>query len=401
MANNNGSTLKAIVQKTIEMIDQSKQQVYTIVEKTRSEYEQMKLDLEHLKRDTEHMIAEVDALELKDKLMRQKLAEMSKNFNRYSEAEVKKFYESASEIRVLYMSKQNEEKSLRERRSQLEVSLRRFAGVLHDAEQIIHQVSIALGFLKGEVLSALDEISGSDRMLMGIRILEAQENERRRIARDIHDGPAQMMANVVMKADLCEHIAKKDVQKGLDELSELKDMVRESLKEVRDIIFDLRPMSLDDLGLSATLGRLVERIQAESRIKINLVIKRSNYEVEPILSVGLYRIAQEILNNIIKHAKADKVYIELDVGRKFARLLVVNDGIGFDVEQTLERVKQEGSSYGLIGMYERVNQLGGTLKIQSSVETGSVFTVLLPINREVLADDTQDTDDKSDFSRRS
>mgnify|MGYP001355678484 CR=1 FL=1 len=377
-------SLKSIVTQTITMIDQSKQQVYGIIEKNRSEYEQMKRDLERMKIEAEHIITQVDVLAAKDKLMRQKLAEMSKNFRRYSEPEVKAFYENASDIRIQYLAKQNEEKSLIERRSQLEISIRKFAIVIKDAEQVIHQVSIAMGYLQGEIFNALEDLTGKDKMLLGMRILEAQENERKRIARDIHDGPAQTMANVVMKADLCEYIAKKDLDKGLSELGELKEMVKSSLKEVRDIIFDLRPMSLDDLGLQATLERFVERLEEEKGLKVNLVVKKGPIEPEHIISVGMYRIVQEILNNIIKHAHATSVKMLLEFGTKYIRLVIINNGKGFNVNETLARVKDEGSSFGLLGMYERAEQLGGTLEISSSELMGSQFKVMLPINREVL-----------------
>lgn len=376
-------SLKAIITQTISMIDQSKQQVYDIVEKNRSEYEQMKRDLERMKHEAESIIQQVDMLEMKDKLMRQKLAEMSKNFKRYSEAEVKSFYENAADVRVQYLAKQNEEKSLIERRNQLEISIRKFASVIKDAEQVIHQVSIAMGYLQGEIFSALEDLTGADKMLLGIRILEAQENERKRIARDIHDGPAQMMANVVMKADLCEYMAKQDIQKGLLEISELKEMVKGSLKEVRDIIFDLRPMSLDDLGLPATLERYVEKVQEEKQVKIQLVVKKGPLDPEQIIAVGMYRIVQEILNNILKHASATTIKMLLEFGTKYIRLIVINDGIGFNVQETLARVKEEGGSFGLLGMYERVEQLGGTLQIESQIQQGTQYRVMLPINRDV------------------
>lgn len=381
-----GQSLKSIVQQTISMIDQSKIQIYSIVESNRTEYEQMKLELERLKHDAEIIIQQVDTYAVKDKLMRQKLADMHKNFNRYSEAEVKSFYGNASEVRFQYLSKQNEEKALLDRRNSIEVSIRKFAGVIKDAEQVIHQVSIAMGFLQGEIFNALDGLSASDRMVLGIRILEAQENERKRIARDIHDGPAQNMANVIMKADLCEYMAKIDMASGLKELSELKVMVRASLKEVRDIIFDLRPMSLDDLGLQATLERLIEKIQQEKKVGISLVVKNGPVVPEQIITVGLYRIAQEIINNIVKHAGATTIKMLLEYGTKYIRLIVVNDGKGFNVEETLARVKEEGKSFGLVGMMERIEQLGGTVDIQSSLETGSQFRVMLPVNREVLKD---------------
>jgi two-component system, NarL family, sensor histidine kinase DegS len=224
-------------------------------------------------------------------------------------------------------------------------------------------------------------------MFVGIKVLEAQENERKRIARDIHDGPAQHMANVVMKVDICKKIIERDLEEGFRELADLKESVKVALKEVRNIIFDLRPMSLDDLGLNETIEQTVKIIAGETGIKIELKLKPIENEIESIIQVAIYRIIQEVFNNIRKHAKATKVIIKLDYGTKYIMLIISDNGIGFDVEETLKRVKTKGSSYGLIGILDRVNQLQGEINIDSSKELGTVYKVKLPINREVIKND--------------
>lgn len=330
------------------------------------------------------MIDEVDYLEKQDKLMRKKLAKVSSNFKIYTEKDIKEAYEKASDVRIKYLTKQNEEKNFKDKRYQLEIALKKSIQSIEEAEKIINQVSIALGYLEMDVLSVLEKSEKNSQMFMGIKILEAQENERKRIARDIHDGPAQHMANVIMKADICKVAVRKDLERGINELSDLKVSVKLALKEVRGIIFDLRPMSLDDLGLNEAINQNIKALKNDTNITVDLKLKPVNEEIEPIIQVALYRIMQEILNNIKKHSNASHLEIKLDYGTKYLMLIVSDNGNGFNVEETINRVKNEGNSYGLIGILDRVKQLYGEINIISNIGEGTIYKVKLPTNREVM-----------------
>ena len=376
-----------IIKKIIKQIGNSREQILEIVDNARIEYEHLKVELATIRRDIDKVINEVDALEVQDKLMRKKLVEVSKKFNSFNEDEIKSVYEKASEIRVKFIMKQNEEKQFRVRRDTLEIALKKSVKNIDNSEKVVNQISIAMGYLEGDILSVLEGADKSSEMFIGIKILEAQENERKRISRDIHDGPAQHIANIIMKADICTIIIKKDLNAGLKELADLKESVKVALKEVRSIIFDLRPMSLDDLGLNKTIEQTVKSVTEDSKIDIELKLKPMQTEVESIIQVAVFRIIQEIFNNIKKHSKAKHVQVKLDYGTKYLRLLISDDGIGFNVEETLKRVKTKGNSYGLIGILDRVKQLQGEIHIESSSGAGSVYNVVLPVNREVIRDE--------------
>ena len=146
-------------------------------------------------------------------------------------------------------------------------------------------------------------------------------------------------------------------------------------------------MTLDDLGLNETIKQMVETITQESKIEINIRLKPIKEEIESIIQVAVYRIIQEVFNNIKKHSKAKHAEIKLDFGIKYLMLIISDDGFGFNVEETLKRVKVKGTSYGLIGIYDRVNQLQGEINIKSSIGAGTVYNVKLPINREVIKDE--------------
>lgn len=361
-------------------------QILNIIDSIRNDLDELKLELSKVRNDINVVIYEVDELEKQDKAGRLRLVKVSSDFNRYSEKDIREAYEQVSDIRVKYHSKINEEKLLRKRRDNLEISLKKAMKNVENGERIINQISIAIGYLSGDILSVLESADKNSEMFIGMKILEAQENERKRIARDIHDGPAQHMANVVMKADVCRMVVQKDLNEGLKELADLKESVMVALKEVRSIIFDLRPMSLDDLGLCQTIQQSLNAISIESGIVIKTELKPVETQIEPIIQVAVYRIIQEIFNNIKKHSRAKHAELRLDFGTKYLMLVTVDDGIGFNVEETLTRAKIKGTSYGLIGILDRVNQLQGEIQIKSFEGKGTTYLVKLPINREVIND---------------
>ncbi len=382
----NIKNVNEIFDNVIDSIDQSRNKILDLVSEARMNYEKLILRFEDLKTEIDVAIKTVDNLEMKDKLARNNLATVSKNFRQNSEASIKAAYEKATEIRVELKIAQNKETILREQRNQVEIDIKAALSNIHNAEQVVHQVSIASSYLKGEILEALEEANYGSDMMLGVRILEAQENERQRISRDIHDGPAQRVANIVMKADLCEKIAKKNIDDGLMALSELRTASRDALREVREIIYNLRPMALDDLGLNKTIEMNVSTIFEKSDIKVSYKLAKLSPKVEKIIQVAIFRISQEILNNIKKHANANHISIMTEYGTKYMRITVSDDGVGFDVDETLRRVRAQKKSYGLIGIIERVDQLQGEFDVDSS-ELGTIFNIKLPVNREVILND--------------
>ena len=382
-------SINKIIKKTTSEMGNSRNYIVEIVHNIRSEQEKLKNDLINLNSQTKKVIGEVDELEKKDKLMRKKLAQVSRDFHKHTEQDIKKAYEEASQTRINYMIKQNQEKDLKKRRNDLELALKKSGKNLESAEQVINQISIALGYLEGDVIAARGDGDHASEMFVGIKILEAQENERKRIARDVHDGPAQYMANASMKVDVCKVMLQRDLESGLGELEELKESIAMALKEVRAIIFNLSPMSLEDLGLNETIKEAVKAINLQTGININLKLKPLTDEVEHIIQVAVYRIVQEVFNNIIKHAKAKYAEVKLDYGTKYLRLVISDDGVGFDVKETLNRVKSSEKSYGLIGIIDRVSQLQGTTNIASTKGKGTVYTIKLPINRGVIRDESE------------
>lgn len=391
----NAKDIKAIVDKTVSTIEETKNEIYGILESARTEVERIKEELEEIKVKATEIIKTVDDLEVLDKTMRKKLVVVSKDFKKYTENDIKNAYEKASEIRIKYFSKQEEEKNLRKSRTNLEHSLRKSQDILNSAERLINQVGVAISYLSGNISSITDSDESNGSIQLGIKVLEAQEEERRRLSRDIHDGPAQSIANIVLKAEICKTLMSRDVEKGLNELELLKESVRDTLKDIRKIIYDLRPMSIDDLGLIPTVRRFAHEFTQATNIEVDVVTSKITEDVEKIIQIAVFRLVQENYNNIRKHSKATKTTLTLQFGTKYLSLEIEDNGIGFDYEKTFEESKIKQESFGLVGIKERVLQLHGDIKYESEIGKGTKVYIEIPVNRGVMMDEFKSHKDSS------
>ncbi|GAA0107195.1 MULTISPECIES: sensor histidine kinase [Clostridium] len=379
--------IKEIIDGVIEEINVGKTKIFHIADAMRDELEIKKKELYDIKSRLSKVINEVDYLEKADKAMRYKLVEESKKLSQVDSDLFKEVYEEALDIRVRYITKQNEEKELILKRDNLERTLKNYNLNIEEAQGAVNQINIALGYLEGTILDIINDQDEKSQMIVGIKILENQELERQRIAREIHDGPAQYIANAMMRVDFCKVVVKKDLEKGINELDDLKSNIRMALKEVRSIIYDLRPLHLEELGLMDAIKDIINIISVENDIKIDMIVDEASYEVEKIMQIAIYRIIQEILNNIKKHSKAKYVDLRINYIKDYIYIYIQDDGIGFNVQETLINTKQKGNRYGLLGIFERVKQLRGKIEVKSSKGEGTIYKIRLPINRKVIRND--------------
>ena len=211
---------------------------------------------------------------------------------------------------------------------------------------------------------SVDVNSNSDmHYAMGIATLEAQERERKRISREIHDGPAQHIANLVMRAEIAEQLLKTDVKAGVQEIGELKRDVNKALDEVRGIIFNLRPMLIDDLGLNETMRNFLKKVSETASYELTYDIEKVVVPIDEVIQLSIFRMTQEILNNIRKHGKATNVMFKLRYGTRFLEVTITDDGIGYDFNEKIRIAKLKGESYGLLGINERIKQFGGEFNV--------------------------------------
>ncbi|MCA4751959.1 MULTISPECIES: GAF domain-containing sensor histidine kinase [Mycolicibacterium] len=203
------------------------------------------------------------------------------------------------------------------------------------------------------------------------QVIEAQELERRRLAGDIHDGISQRLVTLSYRLDAAARAAEPDAV--AEQLAAARELVALTLQEARAAISGLRPPVLDDLGLSGGLASLARSIP---RIPIDVDLAETR--VPDHIELALYRIAQECLQNVIKHAEADRARLTFSVDDGVARLEIVDDGKGFDTfEHPLG--SDEMGGYGLLSMAERAEIVGGRLHIRSRPGAGTTVTASIPL----------------------
>jgi two-component system sensor histidine kinase DegS len=270
---------------------------------------------------------------------------------------------------------------MRQKRDELERSLKSMEETVEKAEGLVSHVGVVLDFLGRNLQSVNTRLEDLEqRQQVGIQVIKAQEEERKRIAREIHDGPAQAMANVVLRVEFCDKLLDFDPGKVREELASLKDMVRNTLKDVRKTIFDLRPMALDDLGLVPALKRYITDYKEKYLLNVNFVFYGKEQRLNPTVEVGLFRVIQEALNNVWKHAQATEVSVKLELINERATAIVKDNGRGFNLEQALANAGRE--SLGLTSMRERVELLNGTLKIKTVNQKGTEILLTVPLKQE-------------------
>ncbi|MEW6182294.1 MAG: sensor histidine kinase [Bacillota bacterium] len=371
-------TLDEIIKDTIDLIEKSKEEIYNIAEAAEAETERMRQEVESIREETQDIIAKVDSLQAAERKARIRLMEVSSDFKNFSESDIKEAYETAQQLQIELITLRSQENVLRIRRDELERGLKRQLVTKKRAERLASQVGVILQYLQSDLQDAADRIGEMHQWQeMALRILEAQEEERRRVAREIHDGPAQSMANVVMRAEFCLRLLEKDPSKLQEELQALQVIVRDSLQDTRKIIFDLRPMALDDIGLPAALKKFVSNYKEQYGLPVEFHYYGPQKRLPAAVEVALFRIVQEGLNNIYKHADATNVQVKLEVTPDKVNLVVRDNGKGFNAQKILKDMRRKG--YGLIGVKERVQLLKGEMNIDSSPGSGTTLVVRFDI----------------------
>ncbi len=215
--------------------------------------------------------------------------------------------------------------------------------------------------------------------LSGIRVLEQQEVERQRIARDLHDTTVQVLTNLVHKCEICSKIMEIDTVRAKLELEIMSKTLRETISDMRNIIYDLRPMALDDLGLETTIRRAVDIIDRNTDMKVSLNISGEPIDLKAVYALTILRIVQEASNNSIKHSKGKHLDIKFIYDTDKILLCIEDDGIGFDIDNVPRPEKNMNNGFGISMMKERVLLLSGNIAIDSRKDFGTRISVEVPI----------------------
>jgi two-component system, NarL family, sensor histidine kinase DegS len=371
--------IKSIDEIREEMLDTvtcSKSDIFRISEKCRQDYDNITNELDSIKQVMGKLNEEGAQLEALVKAARHKLSEVSMNFKKYSEEEVREAYEKAHQLQMDFSINLQYKKQLLEKRDELERRLMGLNETIEQAEQLISQISVVMNYLQSDLKKFGEAFeTAKAKQDLGLKVIEAQEEERKRLSRDIHDGPAQMLANVIVRSDLVERVYReRGGDEALLEIQSFKKMVRSALYEVRRIIYDLRPMALDDLGLVPTLRKYLRTIEDyHNNASITFENVGQECRLPAKYEVALFRLIQESVQNSLKHSNACEIKVRLDITDTAINVLIKDNGVGFDTGK-----KKEGS-FGMIGMRERVELLEGQISFDSKIGKGTSVHIKVPL----------------------
>jgi len=237
-----------------------------------------------------------------------------------------------------------------------------------------------LGFAPPEV--AMDQPGSQDdgkdnTQAMVISIIEAQEQERLRLSRQMHDGPAQSLTNLVLQAEICERLLDRDPERARHELGELKKSVVNAFKTVKVFIFDLRPMMLDDLGLVPTMRRYVEGITNEGFTGLTLKVTGKDRRLAPHKEITIFRVIQALIHIAREQDQATNIVTHLNIEDDEVRMTMEDNGVGFEIDETL--TSPDAVRLNLPTLRERIEMLNGTIRFASAPGKGLRVSLRLPV----------------------
>lgn len=336
--------------------------VISYLEKLQSEYMQDKLNVEKELSDLQiHLRENVEFI---------KLLEESNDPN--YEALTPRQVNSKNKSKIL---------ELKEEQKEIQKAIENQKTYKIECEQRLDELMAVLSKAKKEMIESNEENVKMDESYR-ITLLETQENERQRISRELHDYTVQNLTSLVHKTELCSKLVEMDPVRCKLELSMMSKTLRDIINDTRQMIYNLRPMSFDDIGLDVTIERALEKIESSESKKINFMVEGEPYQIKSVIGLTLLRIIQEGCSNAIRHAAASYVQVVLTYHPDMISVKIEDDGKGFDMNHLNTESREDNSGFGLSMMRERVYLLSGNIEIESQIDNGTKIIVNVPIKNK-------------------
>lgn len=336
--------------------------------------------VEYLEKTKEDFVNQKDSL----------LSELNEYENRYKEnikmiqlleEKMDTSYESFTPREVNSYNK-DKIKELSEEQKKIDVVIQEKRKDISDIEAKIDEISSVIKVAsEGNSLTSNNE-EVKDIADVNIMLLETVERERQRIARDLHDSTVQNLTSLVHKSELCIKLMDADPIRCKLELSSMNKILRDVINNDRKIIYDLRPMSFDDIGFDITVERLLDKIKQSNGIRCNYKIVGESFVLKSVISLTLLRIIQESCSNSVKHGHATSIDVILEYSEDKIILTIQDNGEGFDTSLVPETIRKDNSGFGISMMKERVFLLSGKIDIKSKKGNGCITQVEIPVKKE-------------------
>lgn len=334
----------------------------TLRDDCRNELDQSRRELREIGLMIEQSQMEVTKLQQRNASISAHLQQVQSQFDTVTKGDIRMAYDSALDAQQRLFVMRGQLDKLQSDQTHLE----RYSGIL---DKVIK--AIEAGNPQGAKQRGLSAMAQTVEMM-----IQAQEAERQRLARQMHDGPAQALSNFILQAEIATRYFDIDQAKAKEELMNVKAAASSTFQKVRDFIFELRPMMLDDLGLAPTLARYVETFKEQSGVDIRFISSGLEQRLESYLEVLIFRAIQELLGNVVRHSQATQIKLQIDASETEVRVSVEDNGKGFDVETVGER-----GGMGLKVIRDRAVMLGGDVQIHSVIGQGTHITFQIPATK--------------------
>jgi two-component system sensor histidine kinase DegS len=338
-----------------------------LIEQASQEYEQVQKELREIDMLIQQSSSEVEKLAQRNAQINNKVRMMEGSLDTMPRQDIQEIYKAAQDAQNRLFMMRGQVEQLQGKQQYLN----RYAATLNKVIESYHEEG---GTLRPGGGMGAD--AGANSQIMNI--INAQENERLSLSKELHDGPAQSLTNLILQAEICERLFDSDPGRAKTELATLKESVNGTFRKIREYIFELRPMILDDLGLAPTLKQHVQDYENKHHVSAKLNILSPEQRLPPHIEVTMFRVIQSLLKNTAEHAHATTVEVTLDIQPDMVTATVRDDGSGFNVEQTLAEA-QDQKRMGLISIQERLSMLGGEMTIDSGLGDGTRINVRLPL----------------------
>lgn len=360
-------------------MDSSKEKASSFCNSLIQEVFDIKTEIEKIKVRSQKIHKSIHKVTKLSNQYRKELIIISKN-KRPNKDELKyqEAYKKAEDTLFTLRNLEKESKILFKRRNILDRRLVDTKSLLSEAEDLMNMIGTSIKYLSTNIKDIGIELEKKDEVLF--KIIESSEFEKKRISRDIHDGPAQTLTHLKIEMQLLRMLIEdKEQDSALKEIESIEKHLKYAIGEIRGIMYDLRPMSLDDLGIIPTLKNYIKEFNQDKNMNITLEIKdtfKLSNRIPDALKLVIFRIVQETVNNAYKHSEVKGVLVHLEIQKHKINIKIIDGGRGFDVEKTL--TCRDSKRFGLIGMRERVDLVDGKIAIMSKPGSGTRVHVNIP-----------------------
>lgn len=338
------------------------------IEETQKEYEQTQRDLKEIDILIKQSAAEVEKLAQRNAQVTNYTRQLQTNFDTLPREDIKEAYEALNDVQQRLFTMRGQLEKLQSDQRNLER--------LANLQRRVLELSGGLS-----TLPVASRISASDQSSV-IRVIQTEEAVRQGLVRKMHDTVASSISNFILQAEICQRFFDVNPDRARAELNALKNSAGSTFSNVKDFIFDLRPMMLDDLGVVPTLRRYAESFQEKNGIPVPITITGVERRLESHIEVTIFRSVQELLQNALTHAQATQIQISLDMAQERVLAVVEDNGSGFNPDEILNG---NGRTIGLATLRERIEMLNGELNIQSSIGQGTRIEFTIPVTIEEIS----------------